>query len=650
MSKLIGLIGTICTCLVLVTNQVAQSAPFNPNRAKSFHDTIGINVHLPYTGTVYDQNWQDIIKPRLGELGVRLIRDGIPVSRPDVVEKMKELYNLYGIKGVLISGPNSSTPQEALPWIKKVGVDKISVIEGWNEPNLNDGPAIVSQVISYQKELYNVIKGDTLVAGLPVAFASVLGDRSTVGEATLNYHDLGTLHNYLGGRNPETPGWGEDGYGSLEWHFRQSAINSRNKPIISTETGWHDIVPFLDGFAGTHEDYVGIYMPRLFLFNFKKGITATIPYELINLSSNKKVMDDNFGLLRNDGSPKPSFLALRNMIKIIRDDSPKASDFDLKPLALSLSGNLKEVESVLLQKGDGSYVLALWLNRESFDPGGQKGRPLMTENILVRFDTKVFSVQANFPNDNQQLETMPLNDSNVMVPVQDKVVLLKIVTDDVPISTKTPTPVNTPPVVVSPTRPPVVANTPTAVVVPTLTPVAAKTPTVIISPTLPLLPEVVNTPIPSNPPATKLNLLIDCGADSDSNFKDGESEIFPTNKIDTQKVKQPISQAAYQTVRYGPSFVYTIPAVKTKGKYIVTLHFAELASFAQGKGARVFNVTINGRRVFRNFDIWKRAGGLNKAIALHFRVSPNKKNEIEIKFEKSKSNNPHINAIQIVEK
>ena len=59
-----------------------------------------------------------------------------------------------------------------------------------------------------------------------------------------------------------------------------------------------------------------------------------------------------------DGSPKPAFTAMRNLIALLREPEHKA--FTLGSLALTFSGAPRSLRFTLLQTSDESYYLALW--------------------------------------------------------------------------------------------------------------------------------------------------------------------------------------------------------------------------------------------------------------------------------------------------
>jgi len=103
--------------------------------------------------------------------------------------------------------------------------------------------------------------------------------------------------------------------------------------------------------------------------------------------------------------------------------------------------------------------------------------------------------------------------------------------------------------------------------------------------------------------------------------------------------------------RFG-NFTYTIPAAD--GRYILTLRFAE-TWFGPGKpgaggvGSRVFDVYCNGIALLRNFDIFRAAGGAQRAIEKSFRgITPNAQGKIVLSFVPV-VNYASVNAIEVVD-
>jgi malectin (di-glucose binding ER protein) len=107
----------------------------------------------------------------------------------------------------------------------------------------------------------------------------------------------------------------------------------------------------------------------------------------------------------------------------------------------------------------------------------------------------------------------------------------------------------------------------------------------------------------------------------------------------------------FQSERFG-HFSYAIPVAP--GHYSVTLHFAERFfgspnSARPGLSSRVFDVTCNGQALLRNFDIFKEAGGVDRALTRKFTgMMPNSQGKLLIEF-KPVVNYALINAIEVID-
>ena len=101
----------------------------------------------------------------------------------------------------------------------------------------------------------------------------------------------------------------------------------------------------------------------------------------------------------------------------------------------------------------------------------------------------------------------------------------------------------------------------------------------------------------------------------------------------------------YQTVRWAPSFTYTIPGLSAGATYNVRLHFAEL-TFG-GSGQREFNVAINGTAVLTNFDIFA-AGGIDTAVTRQFSAVASTTGNIVISFTQGAADNPEVAGIEVL--
>ena len=120
----------------------------------------------------------------------------------------------------------------------------------------------------------------------------------------------------------------------------------------------------------------------------------------------------------------------------------------------------------------------------------------------------------------------------------------------------------------------------------------------------------------------------------------------------TPEVEAAKDQQIYAGERFG-NFSYTIPA--TPGRYTVVLHMAERwvgpgqAGGGAGTGSRRFDILCNGVALERDFDVYSKAGGPNRAVTLTYRgVEPNHQGNIVLSFVPDK-NYPIISAIEVID-
>jgi len=336
--------------LALALPASAGAAPVPARSADSFVDSIGVNTHTYYSNTKYYQDFGTITQ-RLKELGVRHVRENLVPNRSDQY-KMLNALAAQGIKSTLILGD----PREGSQGLSKLvsiaaGMPgSIDALEGPNEWDLTAwGTNWMSTLAPYQAELWQKVKATPSLAGIPVIGPS-LGNTDSVASDLSGYLEYGNLHSYP---NAEPPEWNLSNH--LKWATRMSA----SKPVMSTETGYHNALAYSGGHRPISEAAEAVYLPRLFLEYYRRGIVRTFSYELLDEfpDSGKHEAESNFGLLRNDLSPKPAYTALQNLISICSD---KGTSFTPGKLDYTLSGDQSELRQLLLQKSDGSYYLVLW--------------------------------------------------------------------------------------------------------------------------------------------------------------------------------------------------------------------------------------------------------------------------------------------------
>lgn len=406
---------------VSLTCAVPGFAAEQARQADAFVDSIGINTHLHYTDTAYG-NFSGVIKPRLAELGIRHIRDGI-VDDATKLARLRELNRDLGIRSCLIASPRTQTAAQAQAYIKTLGPALVTMVEGENEPNLNLGSNWVALTRSHQRALFAAFNNDAATRDVLIAGPSPTNNTGDLGNLT-DALDFGNIHNYYGGHHPESGGWGGDGYGSVTWSLNSLASPvSGSKPVIATETGYHNSINTLHDHRGTDAAIVGRYMPRLFLYHFNRGIVRSYPYELIDERNDTTDPEASFGLLQSDGTPKPAFTSTKNLISALKD--PGVS-FAAGTLDFTLTGGSSDLQHTLLQKRDGTWYVALWRGLPSWNADTLSTISVASQTITVRVSPDIVSANTYRPGTGTTWTARAITNGAVTLSIDDQVTLLRL--------------------------------------------------------------------------------------------------------------------------------------------------------------------------------------------------------------------------------
>lgn len=147
------------------------------------------------------------------------------------------------------------------------------------------------------------------------------------------------------------------------------------------------------------------------------------------------------------------------------------------------------------------------------------------------------------------------------------------------------------------------------------------------------------------------NGVIRIKAGSTSEFKDSSGNVWQAEQgfsggetvehtdLAIANTKEP---GLFQSEHYSmDSFSCKVP----NGKYVANLYFAETYDGITGPGQRVFSFNVQGHE-FKDFDVWVKAGGANRAYVETVPVEVND-GTFKIIFT-SNVENPQINAIEII--
>jgi hypothetical protein len=397
---------------------LAQTKPptsgMQAKSAFAFVDSIGVNTHFAFAETNYGRAFPKV-KARLLESGIRHIRDGS--MRPENYKKgtrSTAMWNELASHGIRMNmiGHARWTATDILE-ILEANQASIIAIEGTNEPDLFLKGDWRTQARDFQALLWQTVKGSSY-AHLPV-IAPALARPNRYGELgdLSEFADLANIHSYNGGRRPTE---------NLEMQRQVVQQTAGKKPIVSTETGYHTAVATSNGHLPISEQGAGKYLPRLLFDYFEQGIVRTYLYQFYDhIPPSNENPEANFGLVRYDFTVRPAYVAIKNIIALLQENSPRAK---LDKLDIRLTGQTKELKTALLQKNDGTFVLALWQDLPVWDRrirGDLRNEPLPVEVALP----EVMELSLYRPSSGSRPITSSTN-RTIKVLVPDEVVMLTL--------------------------------------------------------------------------------------------------------------------------------------------------------------------------------------------------------------------------------
>jgi hypothetical protein len=415
---------------MLVTAFAASSAHaaqgVQPKSAEAFRDSVGVSTHIVYYSTAYG-NWPLLID-RLQELGIRHLRDGTYANPGPQWAKWNERYYQSveyaadrGFRfnfGLGSPGYQAGTLDQLIAVVAGRLRRAAEAVEGPNEfDKFRGGRRWASVLASYSRELYRKVKANPSLRSLPVVGPSIVAPNgpSKVGNQSA-WLDRGNIHPYAGGASPN-PLW------IAAERERISKISGR-EPIWATEAGFHNAVNARDGMPPASEAAAAVYTLRTVLEHFESRIARTYLYELVDTVPDPRHTNPNanFGLLRNDYSRKPAYNALKNLLALAGDDRRRSA---LRPLPLEIGRPGMGIRRLLLQKADGTYVLALWRLASVWDRDRRHPLKVGSRAVSVRIP-RAARVAVADPVASAQLRRLRLRRGAVRVHLGGRPLLLQI--------------------------------------------------------------------------------------------------------------------------------------------------------------------------------------------------------------------------------
>jgi hypothetical protein len=399
-----------------------QAAP-----AQALVNTSGVNTHLTYADSLYSTDWPAVFSD-LQQLGVKHIRDGyytLQGPNDPIALEHQQLAQIGITTDYVVPYGADMTPSTVINFAQAVG--DMEALEAPNECDVlsncvGGGNIGIGFVVGYLPWIVTAAQS----VNVPVIGPSfaLYTSYATAGNIA-SLMSINSIHEYFGGRYPGSDGWGAPDaqgnfYGSLPFWIDMSNLDAPGVTPAITETGYMSFPSTTTPFT-VPESVAESYTLRTLLLAFKDGFQETFFYQLVDDPSSPA----GYGLLRSDMSQKPSFTALSNLLSLLSD---QGGTFTPGSLPYQIYGGDSNLNHLLLQKSDGSYWLALWLEEPSWDPVNVVSLPVTPENIAINLGSG-YAATTDYQfdtNGNVTAFNQPMNGSMTSLTVTDQVSIVQI--------------------------------------------------------------------------------------------------------------------------------------------------------------------------------------------------------------------------------
>lgn len=373
-------------------------------RAYDFLNSLGVNTHLNYSDGGY-YNIQNVITD-LQYLGIWNVRDTIG----DGIGGQGQIAHYYQLAGLgaqfcicICSGGTQTTAtlNSQIALVSELNTNStqancVFAVEGPNEinnfPLTFNGVAGQQGAVNLQQQIYSTVYATSSLTGVKVSYFTGYGfDPTYMGiggiqgpnPATMpGYADFDTQHPYPNG-----------GSSPLIYINRTQALPNETPPTgpaLYTETGYSTAVGYPPPIGYVNESVQAKYILSLFLDAFSIGITRTYIYQLMDAyNTGSPQGNDGFGLFEEPSVgntvPKMAGTAIHNLTTILSDTGSTAKTFTPATIPYSISGLPSTGNSLLFQKSDGSYWLAIWAEPPLWDSATESPLTASPTSIAVSF-------------------------------------------------------------------------------------------------------------------------------------------------------------------------------------------------------------------------------------------------------------------------
>ena len=361
-------------------------------RAFDFYSKFGVNGNLDSGGSVANE------LADMAYIGIKNIRGStFGASQSDAnnwfsyiseltAQGVRQHINLQAATG---GGPFNSMAD----WVNALktyivlpyGAEMVTGVSGPNEADIQyfgyNGLTGIAAANAAQADLYAQMKADPALSSIPVDMwpVSILTLPDAIGDQTAHC-DRANMHDYYFVDNSG----GQGVVGIIPVAMQGYLANYRQvcnrTPFITTETGYGSTIC-----AGCNESASEYVQARLVLINMfdHARISDLKQVYYFTLRWGSPGAEGNWGLINDDGTPKPSGTAIRNLMQIIRDTGPNAATFSPGALSYSLSGMPAASGNFVIAKSNGAFDILLWNETPIWDNSTATQISIPTSTVTV---------------------------------------------------------------------------------------------------------------------------------------------------------------------------------------------------------------------------------------------------------------------------
>lgn len=346
-------------------------------RSADFIDSIGVNTHLPFLWSDY-ADYRTVIDD-LNYLGISMVRDSVPNGNSGANFKYLAEAGIKFDLGTQNVGSDFYSVMDRLETFVKQYPGSVIAIEGPNEVD-RDGVTFhgltgEAGAIAYQKALYSYVNNSSVLDDIPVWDLTGVDGQVTAA-------DVENVHSY--------PYHGKQPNDRLTLSTDVVKSYADGTPYVYTEIGYYTMPG--SGWGGVDQKTQAIYLVNTLFDSIRLGMDKVFIYQL--LEDGGSDFRDHFGLYDSNGNAKQAATAIHNLTTLLDDDGSNANSFTTGSLNYQLHDMPDTAHSTLLQKGDGTFELALWNEDTIWDNDALREVGIGTHEVTIDLDHSYSTIKV----------------------------------------------------------------------------------------------------------------------------------------------------------------------------------------------------------------------------------------------------------------